>query len=123
MTEPEQVATVEALFAALNRGELEKAAAMLHERVRWPNAAGLSALEGVDEVKQGWEAERKRDTVKLEATRFSHVDGRLVVEVHTQVSDTMGRVLKSVFTSDIFTFEAGRVLQLTSFRSGDDQTR
>ena len=92
MTEQEQL--LRQTYDAFNARDIESALAMMHPDVDWPNAMEDRREHCHAAVRQYWTRQFRIIESHVEPQRFTKdEEGRIVVDVHQVVRDTVGKLL------------------------------
>jgi len=106
--------TIEALYRAFNRREIEAVLAALHPEVDWPNGMVGGRVHGRDAVRDYWTEQWK---IIDPFVTPEHVDvlndGQINVEVHQVVHDPSGKLLLDTTVHYLYTFgDAGLITSM-----------
>lgn len=97
-------------YAAFNARALDRALALMHETVEWPNGMEGGYVHGRDGVRAYWTRQWKMIDPHVEPRHMATApDGRVVVDVHAVVRDLSGAVLVDQMVQHVYTIEAGLI--------------
>jgi SnoaL-like protein len=97
-------------YDAFNARDLERALALMHAQVDWPNGMEGGSVHGHDAVRSYWMRQWGLIDPHVEPRGFSTDDtGRIVVDVHQVVRDRAGHLLTDQVVQHIYVIEAGLI--------------
>jgi uncharacterized protein len=110
---------VEAFYAAISEGELERAGTLLAEDVRWhrpPDVPVTGTVEGAEEVARMWASfSGSLDSFEVVPTRFESGAGLVLAPVTMRGSGPRGSF--EFGGAQIFRVTDGRIAEVWEFRS------
>ena len=111
MTEEERLLRV--AYEAFNARDIDRALALMHRDVDWPNGMDGGRELGHDAVRAYWTRQFGLIDSHVEPERFE-VDGagRIVVDVHQVVRDLHGKVLSDGRVRHTYTLRDGLVARM-----------
>jgi ketosteroid isomerase-like protein len=103
-------ATIETLYAAFNRRDIDAVLASLHPDVAWPNGWEGGVVVGHDAVRDYWTRQWAAINPSVTPETITADPGdRVVVEVRQVVRDLDGSILSEGMVEHIYLFETGLV--------------
>jgi ketosteroid isomerase-like protein len=99
-------------FESLSAGDVEKAAALVHPDVRWPDP-GNGAVEGREQFEQYWKSRLSTVSIDIEPLNFERRNGELMVEINEVVRSRMTRTTIGEYHAvRRFTFRDGLIAEM-----------
>jgi ketosteroid isomerase-like protein len=96
-------------YEAFNARDIERAIALMHPDVDWPNGMEGGRELGHDAVWAYWTRQFGLIDSHVEPERFERDGDRIVVDVHQVVRDLEGAVLSDGRVRHVYTFRDGLV--------------
>jgi hypothetical protein len=96
-------------YAAFNARDIDAALAVMRPDVVWPNGMEGGYVHGHDQVRAYWTRQWGMIDPHVKPVRFTHEDGRVVVDVEQVVQDLAGAVLVDTTVQHVYKFEGGLV--------------
>jgi ketosteroid isomerase-like protein len=97
-------------YAAFNARDIERALALMHPDVDWPNGMEGGRVHGHDEVRAYWTRQFGLIDSRVTPERFdAQPDGSVAVEVHQIVRDRDGAELSDTHVRHVYSFREGLV--------------
>jgi ketosteroid isomerase-like protein len=119
MPRDEAIALVRRAFDALNAGDVDTAARLMHPDVTWPRGPEGGALQGRDEFRAHWAERLSNVSIYLEPIDFVFAEDDLVVTTHEIVRRRSTDEWYGEYrTERRFSFRDGLIAAMTRGRSG-----
>jgi hypothetical protein len=99
-------------YAAFNARDIDRALAVMHPDVDWPNGMEGGRELGHDAVRDYWTRQFGLIDSHVEAESFEDVDGKIVVEVHQVVRDLDGALLSDQQVEHVYTLRDGLIARM-----------
>jgi ketosteroid isomerase-like protein len=99
-------------YAALNARDIDRALAVMHPDVDWPNGMEGGRELGHDAVRDYWTRQFGLIDSHVEPESFEDVDGKIVVEVHQVVRDVNGALLSDQQVEHVYTLRDGLIARM-----------
>jgi|SRR6266850_2410871 hypothetical protein len=97
-------------YGAFNARDVERALAVMHPEVDWPNGMEGGYVHGHAAVREYWTTQWRSIDPHVEPRRFAIDDGgRIVVDVHQVVRDLSGRVVTDRMVQHVYRIENGAI--------------
>jgi hypothetical protein len=97
-------------YAAFNARDIERALALMHPDVDWPNGMEGGRVHGHEEVRAYWTRQFGLIDSNVEPVGLETLDdGRVAVEVHQVVRDLDGAELSDTHVRHVYSFREGLV--------------
>jgi ketosteroid isomerase-like protein len=121
MTDVEGV--LRAAYAAFNARDLDRAIALMHPDVDWPNAWEGGRVVGREAVSAYWTRQFEAISSKVEPERFvEEPDGAIAVTVHQVVHDAKtGELLSDAWVLHRYRVEDGLIARMDVLELAGDQ--
>lgn len=121
------IAGLRGAYAAFNRGDIDAAVQLLEPDVEWIEPAefpGGGAYFGIDGAKR-YLAQSRAGVAEVvsEPEEFILSGDRIVVFVHARVRPKENEEWQEIRLADVFTFRAGKVVQMHAFARREDALR
>jgi hypothetical protein len=102
-----------AAYAAFNARDIDRALALMHPAVEWPNGMEGGHVHGHNAVRAYWTRQWRIIDPHVEPRGF-HADerGRVVVDVQQVVRDLTGRVMADRMVRHVYTIDHGRITRM-----------
>jgi hypothetical protein len=108
MTRQEQL--VRQAYDAFNSRDIETALSLMHSEVDWPNAMEGRREYGRAAVRDYWTRQFGIIDSHVEPQRFTRdKEGRMVVDVHQVVRDTVGKLIADQQVQHVYSFRDGLI--------------
>jgi uncharacterized protein len=121
------IAALRDAYAAFNRGDMNAAVASLDADIEWiepKEFPGGGAYRGRESAKQYLAQSRAAwAEVSSEPERFIPAGNRIVVFVHARVRAKGSSTWQDVRLADVYTFQAGKAIQMRAFADRDEAMR
>jgi ketosteroid isomerase-like protein len=99
-------------YAAFNARDIDRALAVMHPDVDWPNGMEGGRELGHDAVRDYWTRQFGLIDSHVEPESFEDVDGKIVVEVHQVVRDVNGALLSDQQVEHVYTLRDGLIARM-----------
>jgi ketosteroid isomerase-like protein len=99
-------------YAAFNARNIDRALAVMHPDVDWPNGMEGGRELGHDAVRDYWTRQFGLIDSHVEPESFEDVDGKIVVEVHQVVRDLDGALLSDQQVEHVYTLRDGLIARM-----------
>jgi ketosteroid isomerase-like protein len=99
-------------YAAFNARNIDRALAVMHPDVDWPNGMEGGRELGHDAVRDYWTRQFGLIDSHVEPESFEEVDGKIVVEVHQVVRDLDGALLSDQQVEHVYTLRDGLIARM-----------
>jgi hypothetical protein len=99
-------------YAAFNARNIDRALAVMHPDVDWPNGMEGGRELGHDAVRDYWTRQFGVIDSHVEPESFEEVDGKIVVEVHQVVRDLDGALLSDQQVEHVYTLRDGLIARM-----------
>jgi ketosteroid isomerase-like protein len=99
-------------YAAFNARNIDRALAVMHPDVDWPNGMEGGRELGHDAVRDYWTRQFGLIDSHVEPESFEDVDGKIVVEVHQVVRDVNGALLSDQQVEHVYTLRDGLIARM-----------
>jgi ketosteroid isomerase-like protein len=99
-------------YAAFNARDIDRALAVMHPDVDWPNGMEGGRELGHDAVRDYWTRQFGLIDSHVEPESFEDVDGKIVVEVHQVVRDLDGALLSDQQVEHVYTLRDGLIARM-----------
>ena len=99
-------------YAAFNARDIDRALAVMHPDVDWPNGMEGGRERGHAAVRSYWTKQFGMIDSHVEPESFEEVDGNVVVVVHQVVRDLNRALLSDQRVEHVYTFEDGLVVRM-----------
>jgi ketosteroid isomerase-like protein len=99
-------------YAAFNARNIDRALAVMHPDVDWPNGMEGGRELGHDAVRDYWTRQFGAIDSHVEPESFEEVDGKIVVEVHQVVRDVNGALLSDQQVEHVYTLRDGLIARM-----------
>jgi hypothetical protein len=99
-------------YAAFNARDIDRALAVMHPDVDWPNGMEGGRELGHDAVRDYWTRQFGVIDSHVEPESFEEVDGKIVVEVHQVVRDLDGALLSDQQVEHVYTLRDGLIARM-----------
>jgi hypothetical protein len=99
-------------YAAFNARNIDRALAVMHPDVDWPNGMEGGRELGHDAVRDYWTRQFGVIDSHVEPESFEEVDGKIVVEVHQVVRDLDGALLADQQVEHVYTLRDGLIARM-----------
>jgi ketosteroid isomerase-like protein len=99
-------------YAAFNARDIDRALAVMHPDVDWPNGMEGGRELGHDAVRAYWTRQFGLIDSHVEPESFEDVDGKIVVEVHQVVRDLDGALLSDQRVEHVHTLRDGLIARM-----------
>ena len=97
-------------YSAFNARDVDRAMAMMHPDVAWPNGFEGGTVHGHAEVRDYWTRQWKQIDPRVDPVGFAEeADGRIAVDVHQVVRDLDGNLLSDQTVQHVYRIEDGLV--------------
>ena len=97
-------------YDAFNARDIERALAVMHPEVDWPNGMEGGYVHGHGAVREYWTRQWRLIDPHVEPRRFATDDGgRIVVDVHQVVRDLSGGVVTDRMVQHLYRIENGAI--------------
>jgi ketosteroid isomerase-like protein len=99
-------------YAAFNARDIDRALAVMHPDVDWPNGMEGGRELGHDAVRDYWTRQFGLIDSHVEPESFEDVDGKIVVEVHQVVRDLDGALLADQQVEHVYALRDGLIARM-----------
>jgi ketosteroid isomerase-like protein len=99
-------------YAAFNARDIDRALAVMHPDVDWPNGMEGGRELGHDAVRDYWTRQFGVIDSHVEPESFEEVDSKIVVEVHQVVRDLNGALLSDQQVEHVYTLRDGLIARM-----------
>ena len=100
-------------YDAFNARNLERALALMHPEVEWPNGMEGGYVHGHAGVRDYWTRQWGLIDPHVEPKRFTNDErGRVVVDVYQVVRDRSGTVVTDQMVQHVYVIEAGLIKRM-----------
>jgi hypothetical protein len=99
-------------YAAFNARDIDRALAVMHPDVDWPNGMEGGRELGHDAVRDYWTRQFGVIDSHVEPESFADVDGKIVVKVHQVVRDLDGELLSDQQVEHVYTLRDGLIARM-----------
>jgi ketosteroid isomerase-like protein len=114
--DPSQQVVSDAL-ESLSSGDVERAAALVHPDVRWPDP-GNGTIEGRDQFERYWQSRLSTVSIDIEPVSFERRNGELLVEVNEIVRSRATRTMIGEYHAlRRFSFRDGLIAEMKHGRA------
>jgi ketosteroid isomerase-like protein len=99
-------------YAAFNARDIDRALAVMHPDVDWPNGMEGGRELGHDAVRDYWTRQFGLIDSHVEPESFEDVDGKIVAEVRQVVRDLNGALLSDQQVEHVYTLRDGLIARM-----------
>jgi hypothetical protein len=99
-------------YAAFNARDIDRALAVMHPDVDWPNGMEGGRELGHDAVRAYWTRQFGLIDSHVEPESFEEVDEKIVVDVHQVVRDLDGALLADQQVEHVYTLRDGLIARM-----------
>lgn len=99
-------------YAAFNARDIDRALAVMHPDVDWPNGMEGGRELGHEAVRAYWSRQFGLIDSHVEPESFDEVDGKIVVQVHQVVRDVDGALLSDQRVEHVYTLRDGLIARM-----------
>ena len=99
-------------YAAFNARDIDRALAVMHPDVDWPNGMEGGRELGHEAVRAYWSRQFGLIDSHVEPESFEEVDGKIVVQVHQVVRDLDGALRSDQQVEHVYTLRDGLIARM-----------
>ena len=99
-------------YSAFNARDIDRALAVMHPDVDWPNGMEGGREVGHDAVRAYWTRQFGLIDSHVEPESFAEVDGKIAVQVHQVVRDLDGALLSDQQVEHVYTLRDGLIARM-----------
>jgi len=98
------------VYAAFNRRDIDSVLALMRPDVDWPNGMEGGRVHGHDEVRAYWQRQWGLIDPLVEPVGIEDdAAGNTVVNVHQEIRDLSGKILKDQIVQHVYSFRDGLI--------------